>query len=135
MKKTWVRPLGGEDPLEKEIATHSSVLAWRTPWTEELDGQQSMGSQESDVTEWLTLSLVLITVFVHIMFFGGDSNNARREGGRKSLGITAEQAEAQWPDFAKTQISLLLVPLFPKFFFNVWSLRLFQIPISHSPEL
>ena len=51
MKKTWVRPLGGEDPLEKGIATHSSVLAWRTPWTEELDGQQSTGSQESDVTE------------------------------------------------------------------------------------
>ena len=51
MKKTWVRSLGREDPLEKGIATHSSVLAWRTPWTEELDGQQSMGSQASDVTE------------------------------------------------------------------------------------
>ena len=51
MKKTWVRSLGQEDPLEKGIATHSSVLAWRTPWIEEPDGQQSMGSQESDVTE------------------------------------------------------------------------------------
>ena len=57
MKKTWVRSLGQEDPLEKGIATHSSVLAWRTPWIEEPDGQQSMGSQESDMTEQLTLVL------------------------------------------------------------------------------
>ena len=41
----WVRSLGQEDPLEKEMATHSSILAWRTPWTEEPDGLQSMGSQ------------------------------------------------------------------------------------------
>ena len=37
--------LGGEDPLEKEMATHSSILAWRIPWTEEPGGSQSMGSQ------------------------------------------------------------------------------------------
>ena len=36
--ETWVRSLGGEDPLEKEMATHSSVLAWRIPWTEDLVG-------------------------------------------------------------------------------------------------
>ena len=35
MQETWVRSLGREDPLEKEMATHSSILAWRTPWTEE----------------------------------------------------------------------------------------------------
>ena len=45
MQETWVRSLGGEDPLEKGIATHSSILAWRTPWTEEPGGLQSMGSQ------------------------------------------------------------------------------------------
>ena len=45
MRETWVRPLGWEDPLEKETTTHSSVLAWRTPWTEEPGGLQSMGSQ------------------------------------------------------------------------------------------
>ena len=44
-KETWVQFLGREDPLEKEMATHSSFLAWRTPWTEELGGLQSMGSQ------------------------------------------------------------------------------------------
>jgi len=44
MQETWVRFLGQEDPLEKKMATHSSILAWRIPWTEELGGLQSMGS-------------------------------------------------------------------------------------------
>ena len=41
----WVQSLGGEDPLEKEMTTHSSILAWEIPWTEEAGGLQSMGSQ------------------------------------------------------------------------------------------
>ena len=41
----WVRSLGQEDPLEKGIATHSSILAWRIPWTKETGGLQSMGCQ------------------------------------------------------------------------------------------
>ena len=45
MQETWVWSLGWEDPLEKEMATHSSILAWRIPWMEELGGLQSMGSQ------------------------------------------------------------------------------------------
>ena len=45
MRETWVRSLGREDPLEKEIATHSSVLAWKIPWTEDPGRLQSMGSQ------------------------------------------------------------------------------------------
>ena len=44
-RETWVRPLGREDPLEKEMATHSCILAWKIPWTEEPGRQQSMGSQ------------------------------------------------------------------------------------------
>ena len=44
-QETWVRFLGWEDPLEKEMATHSSILAWRIPWTEEPGGLQSMGLQ------------------------------------------------------------------------------------------
>ena len=43
--ETRVRSLGGEDPLEKEMATHSSILAWKISWTEEPGGLQSMGSQ------------------------------------------------------------------------------------------
>ena len=45
MLETWVRSLGWEDPLEKEMATHSSTLAWKIPWTEECGRLQSMGSQ------------------------------------------------------------------------------------------
>ena len=45
MQETWVRSLGQEDPLEKEMATHSSILAWKIPWTEEPSGLYSMGSQ------------------------------------------------------------------------------------------
>ena len=45
MQETWVRSLGWEDPLEKEMATHSSILDWEIPWTEEPGGLQSMGSQ------------------------------------------------------------------------------------------
>ena len=44
-KETQVQSLGWEDPLEKEMASHSSILAWRIPWTEEPDGLQSMGLQ------------------------------------------------------------------------------------------
>ena len=51
MRETQVQSLGQEDPLEKEMATHSSILAWRIPWTEELGGLQSMGHKESDMTE------------------------------------------------------------------------------------
>ena len=50
MRETQVRFLGWEDPLEKEMATHSSILAWKIPWAEEPGRLQSMGSQESDVT-------------------------------------------------------------------------------------
>ena len=45
MPETWVQPLGQEDLLEKGITTHSSILAWRIPWTEEPGELQSMGSQ------------------------------------------------------------------------------------------
>ena len=45
MWETWVQSLGREDPLQKEMATHSSILAWRIPRTEEPGGPQSMGSQ------------------------------------------------------------------------------------------
>ena len=51
MQETWVQPLGWEDPLEKGMAKHSSILAWKIPWIEEPDGLQSMGSQELDTTE------------------------------------------------------------------------------------
>ena len=53
MQETWVRPLGQEDPLEKEMTTQSSTLAWEFPWTEEPGGLQSMGSQKVR-HDWVT---------------------------------------------------------------------------------
>ena len=44
-QEMWVRSLGWEDPMQKEMATHSNILAWRIPWTEELGGPQFMESQ------------------------------------------------------------------------------------------
>ena len=65
VQETWVQSLRQEDPLEKEMATHSSILAWRIPWTEEPGGLQSMGLQR-DTTERLTLYLVLYILLVLI---------------------------------------------------------------------
>ena len=53
-QETWVQFLGQEEPLEKGMATHSSTLAWRIPWTEEPGRLQSMGSYRVDMTEQLT---------------------------------------------------------------------------------
>ena len=51
MQETQVRSLGQEDPLKEEMATHSSIFAWRIPWTEELVGYSSHGQKELDTTE------------------------------------------------------------------------------------
>ena len=51
MWETWVQSLGWEDPLEKEVATHSSILAWRIPRREEPGGLESMGHKELDMTK------------------------------------------------------------------------------------
>ena len=56
----WVQSLGWEDSLEKEMATHFSILAWEITWTEEPGGLQSMGSKELYMTEKLTLLMYLI---------------------------------------------------------------------------
>ena len=51
MQESWVRSLSREDPLEKEMATHSSILGWRIPWTVEPDRLQPMGHKELDTAE------------------------------------------------------------------------------------
>ena len=63
MHKTGVQPLDQEDPLEKRMATHPSILAWRIPWTEQPDGLQSMGSQRvrHKATDPITLSFTVIS--------------------------------------------------------------------------
>ena len=59
MQQTRVWSLGWEGPLEKEMATHSSILAWRIPWTGEPGGLQSMGLQRVDTTQWLNNNLLI----------------------------------------------------------------------------
>ena len=53
VQETWVRSLGWEDPLVEGMATHSGILSWRIPWTEEPGGLQSMDCKESHMTEQL----------------------------------------------------------------------------------
>ena len=60
MRETWVQYLGWEFPLEKEMATHSSILAWKIPWTEKPGRLQFIGSQELDMTQrYLSFSTLL----------------------------------------------------------------------------
>ena len=64
MREAQVQSLSWEDLLEKEMATHSSILAWEIPWTEKPGGLQSMGLQRVNTTEQLTLSLLLLYSFL-----------------------------------------------------------------------
>ena len=71
MWETQVRSLGQEDPLEKEMATHSSILAWEIPWTVEPGRPQSMGGKELDMTERLStahMHVINIWNFQNIYF-------------------------------------------------------------------
>ena len=71
MQETQVQSLGQEDPLEKEMATHSSIPAWRIPWTEELGELQSIGSQrvgQTETTEHALVTLNLFTLREHFLF-------------------------------------------------------------------
>ena len=65
MRETWVRSLGWEDPLEKEMATHSSILAWRIPWTEEPGGLQFTGSKRVGY-DWATSLFWSEKVFISL---------------------------------------------------------------------
>ena len=67
MQETRVRSLGQEDPLEKEMATHSNILAWRIPWTEESGRLQSMGSQELDATWQLNYHIFRIIAWLSLL--------------------------------------------------------------------
>ena len=91
--ETWVLFLGQEDPLEKGMATHSSILAWRIPWTEEPGGLQSMGSLRGG-HDWATsLSLFTFTQWRRQwqptpVFLPGESHGQRRLVGYSPWGLT-----------------------------------------------
>ena len=71
MQETRVRPLCWEDPLEKEMAAHSSILAWKIPWTESPVGYRPWGRKESDMTERLHFHLTkyFSVVYVYHLVF------------------------------------------------------------------
>ena len=68
LQETWVQSLGQEDPLEKEMAAHSSALAWRIPWTEESGAPQSVGSQRAghDWAASTTAAAIRVHMHVHV---------------------------------------------------------------------
>ena len=74
MRETWVRSLGQEDPLEKEMATHSSILAWRVPWTEEPGWLPTVGSQRVE-HNWVTNTLTFILIWTWIYILASLSNS------------------------------------------------------------
>ena len=67
MQKTQIQSLGQEDPLEKEMATHSSILAWEISCTEELGGLQSMESQESERTQQVSHQTTLLAPTLYLL--------------------------------------------------------------------
>ena len=75
MQETWVQSLGQEDPLEEEMATHSIILAWEIPWTEDPGGLQSMGLNKSDTTEFACTEIWHYKVMVkkYLEYIGFDN--------------------------------------------------------------
>ena len=69
MQETWVQSLDREDPLEKEMATHPSILAWRIPWMEEPRGLQSLGSQSQTQLSMRTHMHMRLIHAHHFLFF------------------------------------------------------------------
>ena len=68
MRETWVRSLGQKYPLEKEMATHSSIPAWRIPWRKDPGGLQCMGVTESDTTKWPAFTVPRILLIATFAF-------------------------------------------------------------------
>ena len=81
LKKTWVRSLGQDDPLEEGMATHSSILVWKIPWTEETEGLQSTGLQSLTRLKWLSKHMTFFMRFEHpwILVWGWEGSQNQKE--------------------------------------------------------
>ena len=91
----WAWSLGGDDPLEKEMATHFNICVWEIPWTEESGGLQSMGSKKSQ-NNWATkppANLGWFDVKIHILFTSYVSSDLKNR--RKKI-LTSPNAEVGW---------------------------------------
>ena len=86
MRETWVRSLGKEDPLEKEMATHSSIVTWRIPWMEEPDSPWD--GKESDMTERLHFNFHFKVILIksvttgheHVLYTDEEKQNTKCKG-------------------------------------------------------
>ena len=78
VRETRVQSLGWEDPLEKEMATHSSTLAWKIPWTEEPGSLQSRGQKESDTTERLHFHFHVLSTILDTRDAAVNKTNSRK---------------------------------------------------------
>ena len=107
MQETRVRSLGSEDPLEEEMATHSSILTWRIPWTEDPDRLQSMGSQRVghnwatslSFFLWVYLTMVIVIIAlslccnqegIFLWFSPGESSGIPRGKSHKTLVLSKD---------------------------------------------
>ena len=122
--ETWVWSLGWEDPLEKEMATHSSILAWRIPWTEEPGGLQSTGSQRvgHDWATSLHFSHVTFWKQVPLRFVARHPDPIRKEAG---IGCFVLVSLALGHRSKKKKILLWFLP---KSVLPMFSARSFMIP-------
>ena len=68
VQETWAQSLSREDPLDRAMATHSNILAWRIPWAEEPGRLQSMGYKELDMTEELTHNVFYLNLYTKIFY-------------------------------------------------------------------
>ena len=92
MQETWVRYLGGKDPLGEEMAIYSSILAWEIPWTEEPSGLQFMGSQRVR-HDWATEHGHMHALLLHpLLFLAG----RRGERGKEDEKILRSQGHLSW---------------------------------------
>ena len=101
MWETQVQSLGWEVPLEKEIATHSSILAWEILWTEEPGGLQTMGSQRAG-HDWVTNTCLLWEKYQQPQICRWYHSNGRKQRGTKE---PLEGERGQWKSWLKTQHS------------------------------
>ena len=112
MQETRVRSLGWEDPLEKGMATHSSVLAWRIPWTEEPGGLQSTGPQRVG-HDWVTDTF---TFHKRINGEKGESGGRKRQELRCSARVPLPLLAASWLPVQQSQVPPAGAPSCPSKF-------------------
>ena len=103
MRETWVQSLGWEDPLEKEMAIHSSSIAWKIPWTEEPDRLQSMGSQRVR-HDWATSLSFTFKVYWNVKTCSFIQHALRRKGSMLFVNIT-NQMTKMWVKLIHKQVS------------------------------